>query len=230
MTDSTNAANVTRERFRLFSVGEILDLRPTDWLIEGIMGDGTQAVLYGPSGEGKSFLALDWALSVAAGRTWFGRQVHRGPVVYVVAEGGGKIGRRVRAWMNERDLAGVEDAFFILDAVQLRSGPDVPLLLQRIEGLNLRPRLIVLDTFARCSSAGKRTPQRTSVSLSRPFSASRAGRRHQCCWYTIRARRRRTSNGAAVPCEGRRRDDPPAQGWRWAHHHREQQAEGRRRV
>ena len=50
-----------------------------------IAGSGhlEQAVIYGPSGEGKTFVALDWALSVATGRSWQGKQTKQGPVVYI---------------------------------------------------------------------------------------------------------------------------------------------------
>ena len=44
----------------------------------------TQAILYGPPGAGKSFVALDFALSVASGRAWHGHEVRQGPVLYVV--------------------------------------------------------------------------------------------------------------------------------------------------
>jgi RecA-family ATPase len=75
----------------------LLALDSPEWLIEDMVPTGAQAVLYGPSGEGKSFLALDWALSNATGRTWLGRQVKQGRVVYVIGEGGGHMQQRVQA-------------------------------------------------------------------------------------------------------------------------------------
>ncbi len=45
-------------------------------------------MLYGPTGIGKTFLALDWAMSICSGQPWFGQEVRKGQVLYVLAEGG----------------------------------------------------------------------------------------------------------------------------------------------
>src|SRR4051812_37793236 len=74
-------------RFTLISVGELLELPPPEWLIEGVIESSALGVLYGPPGCGKSFAALDWALSVATGKAWHGREVRQGAVVYVAGEG-----------------------------------------------------------------------------------------------------------------------------------------------
>ena len=64
--------------FKLLSVNELMELQPPSWLIDGVMEEGVFAVLYGASGEGKSFVALDWALSIAMDRKWQGRRIKRG--------------------------------------------------------------------------------------------------------------------------------------------------------
>jgi hypothetical protein len=144
-----------QERFKLYSVPELFDLPTPDWLIEGVIGVGALASLYGPSGEGKTFLALDWALSVAAGEEWLGRSVRPGAVIYVAAEGGRSIGKRVEAWMKAHDVAEIPGAFFLLEGVQVRNEVDMRLLAERIEALAVEPSLIVLDTLARCFVGGE---------------------------------------------------------------------------
>jgi ABC-type glutathione transport system ATPase component len=42
---------------------------------------GELHALVGPSGSGKSFVALDWALCVAAGIPWHGRETIQGKVL-----------------------------------------------------------------------------------------------------------------------------------------------------
>ena len=64
----------------------------------------SQAILVAPPGEGKSFVALSFALCVAAGREWLGHKVKQGRVVYVAAEGGRGMHKRVRAWRKEHDI------------------------------------------------------------------------------------------------------------------------------
>jgi len=56
-------------------------------LVDGVLDQGTVALLYGKWGSGKSFIALDWAASVATGRAWQGRSTEQRRVLYVAAEG-----------------------------------------------------------------------------------------------------------------------------------------------
>ncbi len=74
-------------RCRLLTAREVLELPDPEWLIDGFMEQAVFGGLYGRSGDGKTFVALDLALSIATGRVWQGRVVKQGPVVYVVAEG-----------------------------------------------------------------------------------------------------------------------------------------------
>src|SRR5262249_15763255 len=104
--------------------------------------------------HGKSFLALDWALSIAHGGQWHGHEVKQGAVIYVAAEGGRSIQRRVVAWMNEHRVEKIPRAFFLLEAVQIRNPEDLELLAARMEALNVEPLLIVIDTLARSFGGG----------------------------------------------------------------------------
>ena len=144
-----------RERFHLHSVEELLRLPPADWLIEGLIEQPAVGFLFGPSGEGKTFVTLDWSLSVAAGRSWQGRAVKQGPVVYVVAEGSAGVPKRVKAWLQHNHVPSVDGAFFVIEAVQLRKPADVIGLLQQIKDRCEKPALIVLDTFAQCFVGGE---------------------------------------------------------------------------
>jgi hypothetical protein len=135
-------------------VAELIDLPPQEWLIEDIVETGVFAAVYGESGDGKSFVTIDWALSVATGLPWLGKGVKQGPTVYVAAEGGRSIGRRVKAWMVARNCPAIPDAFFVLESVHVRDEKDVRLLCKQIDALSVRPILIVIDTLARCSVGG----------------------------------------------------------------------------
>ncbi len=67
-------------------------------LIHGVLERCSESWLIGLPGSLKSFVALDMAIHVALGRPWRGRRVEQGPVVYMAAEGGKGLLRRVRAW------------------------------------------------------------------------------------------------------------------------------------
>jgi hypothetical protein len=56
------------------------------------------SVMRGDAGCGKTFLALDLSLHVAAGLDWFGRRVNQGAVIYIAAEAGRGIINRVAAF------------------------------------------------------------------------------------------------------------------------------------
>lgn len=141
-------------KFRLYTVAELSNRSVADWLIQGLFRVGSLIGLYGPPAEGKSFVALDWALSIAAGSDWCGRSINQGEVVYVAAEGGGALWKRVQAWMNARGIHELPSAFFILEGVQVKDAADLDGVLTRIHERQLVPRLIVLDTLARCFVGG----------------------------------------------------------------------------
>ena len=68
------------------------------WVVEGIIEQGTIGQIYGPSGSGKSFMALDLAAKVITGSTWF--EDHRtvpGKVIHLAGEGIDGIQRRKAA-------------------------------------------------------------------------------------------------------------------------------------
>ncbi len=142
------------ERFKLYSVKELPKLCDPAWLIKGLFRIGAFVVLYGQSGVGKSFVALAWALSIAMGGRWHGRLVKKGAVVYVAAEGGRSIRKRVAAWLKRHNLKDLPGAFFLLEDVQVRQPEHMDLLKHRIAELGLEPALIIVDTLARCFVGG----------------------------------------------------------------------------
>ncbi len=86
--------------FKFHKITDILSLPDPEWLIENLLVKGSFAVLFGAPGVGKSFLALSWALSLAAGKPWLDRAVIGGPVVYIAAEGFGGLKLRVAVLLS----------------------------------------------------------------------------------------------------------------------------------
>ena len=70
---------------------------PDTPLIDGLLDEGALSVCYGDSNSGKMFVLLDLGYHVATGLEWNGRRTKHGLVVYVAAEGGRKIKRRIAA-------------------------------------------------------------------------------------------------------------------------------------
>lgn len=75
------------------------------WLIKGYLEEQSINLLYGASGGGKSFLALDWACCVATGKPWQDFKVKQGNVLYIAGEGRTGLAGRLKAWQIHHKLA-----------------------------------------------------------------------------------------------------------------------------
>src|SRR5690349_19680344 len=86
-----------KARIRFYTEEEVMALPEPVWLLEPLLPSGAVAMLYGPSGVGKSFIAMAWAHAIAHGLSWLGRNVRKGSVIYVAGEGGAGLGPRLKA-------------------------------------------------------------------------------------------------------------------------------------
>jgi hypothetical protein len=117
-------------------------------LIGNVLDQGTTALLYGRHGTSKTFIALDWAASVATGRPWQGRQTERRRVLYVAAEGAFGFKRRVDAWESAWGYEiGDDDIDVLPRPVNLTRPIEVANLTALVEWNGYG--FIVLDTLAR---------------------------------------------------------------------------------
>jgi hypothetical protein len=132
------------------------------WLIPNLLPAESMICLYGKRGEGKTFLALDWACSLAAGKDWAGLAegagvpaVH-GRVAYLLAERPEGIKRRALGWLKHqglddqavettRLLEGNQESFFLV-AQRRYAIDDDKERLELIDQLKeISPSLVVLD-------------------------------------------------------------------------------------
>lgn len=148
-TDQESPRMITLNRFKLFSVGDVLNEPSPEWRVEGLLPVGALSMIYAPQEQFKTFFALDLALSVACGCEFHGRTVKQGPTIYVLGEGRGGLKNRILAWMTEHDVTSVDGSFFVLESVQFKRPDDVKALRAQIDAHNVRPAMIVIDTFAR---------------------------------------------------------------------------------
>ena len=136
---------------------QLTQLADPEWQIERLFPTASFVVLYGPSGHGKSFVALDWAFHLATGKSWHGLTVKQGPVIYIAAEGRGGLRQRVEAWTTHYRPTH-DPVYFSLQPLDiLGDGPEELLgtcatfILNPDEPeVDLAPGLIIVDTLARC--------------------------------------------------------------------------------
>jgi hypothetical protein len=93
-------------RYELLGADQIARLPIAKWRVKNILPSTGLAAIYGPSQSGKSFLAIDLAAAIAEGEPWFGNKTTASPVVYLMLEGHGALGKRKLAWekRHERSL------------------------------------------------------------------------------------------------------------------------------
>jgi hypothetical protein len=139
---------------RLLSPKGLQDLPPPEPLIDDILMLDSLAVCFGKPGSCKSFLAIDWALSVATGSWWHNHAVAAGPVLYVISEAASGFSQRQAAWATANRVHSLEDfdMHWLPEPINLLDPAQVAALVQVAK--DLQPKLIVFDTLARCMAGG----------------------------------------------------------------------------
>lgn len=154
---STNIVATPTSTPNLFvSVGDLLTQPDKDnWLIKNYLELDSTTLLYGASGSGKSFVAVDMACSIATGTSWQGQDTEEGAVFYIAGEGHSGFKKRFRAWQQQNNVT-LQDKPLFLSQTTIGL-PDDTNLRKLIDEIDLlvaetghKPKLIILDTLARC--------------------------------------------------------------------------------
>lgn len=154
-------------------VHEFVGLKPTrNWLLKGVLLASTFSLIVGCPGCGKSFLALDLAMTMSlaavdekAPKEWFGRRVKPCGVIYIAAEGQDDFIIRMHAWFHAKGLP-VDTRlpmFLYPTAVDLRSSDvHTKTLIEEVKVVaavmraefGCEPAMVVVDTFNRALAGG----------------------------------------------------------------------------
>jgi RecA-family ATPase len=133
----------------------------TEYLIKGLIDRGGLTVIYGPSGDGKTFFTADLAAHIACGLQWRGRRVRPALVVYVAAEAGASILRRFCAWRDKHRGDGPAERTplaILTRGANLLDLADVTALIASLRTLadqaGLPVGLVVFDTLSRSMPGG----------------------------------------------------------------------------
>ena len=133
----------------LMGINETLSQPPLQWILNGYLQEETISCLYAPSFSGKSYLALDMALSVAQGTDWHGHDTKPLQVVYIAAEGARGMSLRANAWLSARQRSDSPLGFsFYRQPLDFFDVSQVNHFIRLCEGVDAG--LIIIDTLARC--------------------------------------------------------------------------------
>jgi 5S rRNA maturation endonuclease (ribonuclease M5) len=152
------------ERYQTMRRDAVFAMPPVEFLVDGLITDTGFTMMYGAPGTGKSFLAIDIALSVAHGQAWQGQDVKTGPVLYIAGEGIGGFAKRWKAWENHHGVKDEPDLYLLPTAVNFREEEDIARLVATIEDIGQRFSLVIVDTVAR-AIAGAEENSSTDMGL-----------------------------------------------------------------
>jgi hypothetical protein len=145
---------------KFLTIQDLSNLPEPKWLVEGLFEQDALVMLVGPPGSFKSFLAIDWGLSLAIGRNWNNRATKPSRVLYALGEGKASLLKRIQAWIAHNNLSHAD--YNMLNA-NFRITFEVPQLavpraaaefISDLDEDGFNPSLLVIDTLAR-SYVGK---------------------------------------------------------------------------
>ncbi|CAB4158620.1 Primase, C-terminal 2 [uncultured Caudovirales phage] len=91
-------------RFPITSLAVSIMMEPGGWLIKNVLPDAGLIVLFGASGSGKTFVAIDMAYAIAMGIHWRGNRTKKGRVLIIAAEGGKGMSKRLKAYLKHHKI------------------------------------------------------------------------------------------------------------------------------
>lgn len=136
-------------KFRLIRA-DALEIRPPEYLIDGLLETDSLAEVFGESTAGKSFVVIDMGLSIASGSDFHGRQVRQGAVVMLAGEGGSGLPRRLAAWSKARGISLAGLPFHVSERAAALLDPEtMEDVYEAIDATGEAPALLVIDTLNR---------------------------------------------------------------------------------
>lgn len=121
------------------------------WLVKHVIPADSVGMLFGGSQTFKSFIAVDCALHVAHGLPWMGRITEPGPVLFLAAEGGAGLWKRIDAWHRQRRLRW-QDIDMTVVPVALDLKQDAWRVVEACQVIAHTPKLVVIDTLSQTYS------------------------------------------------------------------------------
>lgn len=122
---------------------------PVKWILKGWLQEKSLIMIHGPSGGGKTFVLLEWLLSISGGmKEWNGRRVKPGPVVYLAGEGHEGLRGRVAGWKTARSVSKL-DMWISRGGCDLNTSQGYLQAAGEIKRLGITPSIIAVDTLHR---------------------------------------------------------------------------------
>ena len=156
--DDVSPEGETRDLGSRLGAGLVMTVEDLDakagaltWAVKHLVPERGMGFIFGASGTFKSFLALDYALHRAYGMRWLGRKTKQAVPVYLAAEGGAGLIRRIKAWHMDRGMAW-QDCPMRVVTVPLTLRTQASALRVAIEQTGVEPGDLVIDSRRGCAT------------------------------------------------------------------------------
>lgn len=104
-----NAEKADQDYFFTRATSFLSQPAPMEWIIKDWIPTQGVAMMYGESGVGKSFIALDMACSIASEKNWQNIKTRQGVVVYLAGEGNYGIRQRIASWCKKNGVDNLDN-------------------------------------------------------------------------------------------------------------------------
>ena len=140
--------------FEFVSAGTLMATpKPVAQVIAGLFETEVFGLIFAPPSAGKSFVSISMSAAIATGSDWLERRTQQGAVFYLAGEGHAGLGRRFKAWEVHHGISlSAAPIFISMTPAALMNENSAQAVIEAIRALcsdHGRPRLIVIDTFAR---------------------------------------------------------------------------------
>jgi hypothetical protein len=118
-------------------------------------------MVHGRSGAGKSFVVLDWLMTIASGKkSWFGKRVSQCQVLYLAGEGLAGLRVRSAAWNHHHQIP-LQNMWHTMDGIDLDDSPALRSVIDAVYAGGIQPSVIAVDTLNRHMSGDENSARDT---------------------------------------------------------------------
>lgn len=141
----------------LLQAEQIIEQYPLTYVVKNVLPHPGFVCLYGPSGVGKSFLALDIASKISDNGEWFGHRVTHSNVVYMGLEGQEGLAQRIKAYGKYHGGDDGKCVIFRIEPFSLLNTRNVDSLIKELHAAfgEYNISTIIIDTLNAASPGGE---------------------------------------------------------------------------
>lgn len=139
--------------------------QPIKWLLKGWLQENSLIMIHGPSGGGKTFMLMEWLLTLAAGKDqWHGMRAKPSEIVYLAGEGHQGLRGRVAAWKDARQVKKL-NMWLSKGGCDLNTPAGYQQVVRHIRSLDIKPAIIAVDTLHRFLQGDENSAQDAKTML-----------------------------------------------------------------